>query len=108
MTVLVAACKKTLSLEGFWESSSALSYEFGKSTYIRKTNLIFTVAEISGSYHFSDKELYMTVEKISYDDGKTWQENDGEIFPLEEQIYPLSFNPDGTISISNIMFSKSK
>ena len=73
-----------------------------------KVNILFAVAKISGPYRIDGDSLFVTAEKISFDDGKTWTKNNGEIFSTDEQILPLTVNSDGTISISNMVYTKAK
>ena len=105
---IFSSCSNGPKLEGMWESSTAVSYEFTKSTYTMKVNILFAVAKISGPYRIDGDSLFVTAEKISFDDGKTWTKNNGEIFSTDEQILPLTFNSDGTISISNMVYTKAK
>lgn len=104
--IFCTSCSDGKKIVGHWESPTTVSYDFDNSLYTMKVNIIFTVAKISGPYRISGDSIYMTAEKISFDDGQTWNENDGEIFPREEQIQPFAFNDDGTISISNVVYKK--
>ncbi len=101
------SCKNDY-LAGRWESSSAVSYEFNKKTYVREVNILFTVAKISGSYRIDGDKIYTTAERISFDDGETWRENNGEIFPVEEQSAPFVKNSNESILISNVGYKKVK
>lgn len=95
-------------LNGRWESSAAISYEFSKSTYTMEIKLPCNVVKVSGTYRLSDDEIFTKAQKISHDNGITWEENDGELISVEEVSQPIVFNSDETISISKITYKNIK
>ena len=104
----LTSCAKGRSIEGRWKNASNGAIEFSNGLYTMETNIIFTVAKTRGPYRISNDSIYLTAEKISFDDGNSWNENDGSIFPVKEQILPFKFNPDETISISNLTYKKAE
>ena len=104
----ICSCKKENKLLGKWTASNNVScYEFEDSDYKLNIDIMFTTICIKGTYRLEGEQFFTTAKQTSYDNGKTWAKNKGELIPKEEYEGKLKFNDDGTITIDGLVYTRS-
>jgi len=108
LSLSLSACKKENRLLGKWTASNNVSsYEFEDSDYKLNIDIMFTTICIKGTYRIEGEQFFTTAKQTSYDNGKTWAKNKGELIPKEEYEGKIQFNDDGTITIDGLVYTKS-